>query len=98
MKILQVSMRGLCGFDSSHSVIYEEIVHIPQFEFPPTYKIPKFENFNGSGNPFFHLKIYYGKFIGIGNNEGIRIKIFNQSLTRKALDLYAKQDLTKWHT
>ena len=65
---------------------------------PPGYKIPKFEKFSGSGNPFFHLKIYCEKLIGVGNNEGIRIKLFNQSLTGKALEWYSKQDVTKWRT
>ena len=57
-----------------------------------------FEKFTGSGNPIFYLKIYYEKLIGVGNNEGIRIKLFNQSLTGKALEWYSKQHVTKWRT
>ncbi|XP_015081253.1 uncharacterized protein LOC107024815 [Solanum pennellii] len=83
MKSLEDAMRGLRG-----SIV----------ELPPGYKIPKFEKFSGSGNPFFHLKIYCENLIGVGNNEGIRIKLFNQSLTGKALEWYSKQDVTKWRT
>ncbi|KAK4707353.1 hypothetical protein R3W88_033080 [Solanum pinnatisectum] len=83
MKSLEDAMRGLHGFD---------------IELPPGYKILKFEKFSGSGNPFFHLKIYCEKLIGVGNNEGIRIKLFNQSLIGKALEWYSKQDVTKWRT
>ncbi|KAK4713325.1 hypothetical protein R3W88_019232 [Solanum pinnatisectum] len=57
-----------------------------------------FDSSQRSGNPFFHLKIYCEKLIGVGNNKGIRIKLFNQSLTRRALEWYPKQDVTKWCT
>ncbi|XP_015076896.1 uncharacterized protein LOC107020879 [Solanum pennellii] len=98
MKSLEDAMRGFRGSDSSQSVRYEELCTFSEVELPPDYKIPKFEKFSGSGNPFFYLKIYCEKLIGIGNNEGIEIKLFNQSLTRKALEWYSKQDVTKWRT
>ncbi|KAH0633466.1 hypothetical protein KY284_036252 [Solanum tuberosum] len=82
MKSLEDAMRRLRGFDSSQSVRYEELCTFPEVELPPGYKIPKFEKFSGSGNPFFHLKIYCEKLIGVGNNEGIIIKLFNQSLEK----------------
>ncbi|XP_049356466.1 uncharacterized protein LOC125821097 [Solanum verrucosum] len=85
IKSLEDAMRGLHGFYSRQSVRYEELCTFPEVELPLGYKIPKFEKFSGSGNPFFHLKIYCEKLIGAGNNEGIRIKLFNQSLTGKAL-------------
>ncbi|KAG5621726.1 hypothetical protein H5410_006944 [Solanum commersonii] len=90
MKSLEYAIRGLRGFDSSQSVRYEKLCTFPE--------IPKFEKFSGSGNPFFHLKIYCEKLIGVGKNEGLRIKLFNQSLTGKALEWYLKQDVTKWRT
>ncbi|XP_049358482.1 uncharacterized protein LOC125823103 [Solanum verrucosum] len=98
MKSLEDAMRGLRGFDSSQSVRYEELCTFHEVKLPPGYKIPKFEKFSGSGNPFFHLKIYCEKLIGVGNNEGIKIKLFDQSLTGKALEWYSKQDVTKWRT
>ncbi|WMV32276.1 hypothetical protein MTR67_025661 [Solanum verrucosum] len=98
LKSLEDAMRGLRGFDSSQSVRYEELCTFPEVELPPGYKILKFEKFRGSGNHFFHLKIYCENLIGVGNNQGIRIKLFNQSLTGKALEWYSKQDVTKWRT
>ena len=98
MKSLEDAMRGLRRFDSSQSVRYEELCTFPEVELPSGYKIRKFEKFSGSGNSFFHLKIYCEKLIGIGNNEGIRIKLFNKSLTRKELKWYSKKDVTKWCT
>ncbi|WMV26848.1 hypothetical protein MTR67_020233 [Solanum verrucosum] len=90
MTHLEDAMRGLRGFDSSQSVRYKELCTFPKVELPPGYKIPKFEKFSGLGNPFIYLKIYCEKLIGVGNNEGIRIKLFNQSLTGKTLEWYSK--------
>ncbi|KAK6786611.1 hypothetical protein RDI58_015136 [Solanum bulbocastanum] len=75
MKSLKDAMRGLRGFHSSQNVRYEELCTLPEVELLPGYKIPNFEKFSGLGNPFFHLKIYCEMLIGIGNNEGIRIKL-----------------------
>ncbi|KAH0632829.1 hypothetical protein KY284_035615 [Solanum tuberosum] len=43
IKSLEDAMRGLRGFDSSHSVKYEELCTFPEVELPPGYKIPKEE-------------------------------------------------------
>ncbi|KAK6784260.1 hypothetical protein RDI58_017714 [Solanum bulbocastanum] len=86
LKNLEDAMRSLCGLGSNQSVRYEELCAFPEVELPPSYKIPKFEKFDGSGNPFFHLKVYCEKLIGVGKNEGIRIKLFNQILSGKALE------------
>ncbi|KAL3332290.1 hypothetical protein AABB24_032732 [Solanum stoloniferum] len=96
LKNLEDAMRSLCGLGSNQSVRYEELCAFPEVELPPGYEIPKFEKFDGSGNPFFHLRVYCEKLIGVGKNEGIRIKLFNQSLSGKALEWYSKQDTTKW--
>ena len=98
LKSLEDAMRSLRGLGSNQSVRYEELCAFPEVELPPGYKIPKFEKFDGSGNPFFHLKVYCEKLIGVGKNEGIRVKLFNQSLSGKALEWYSKQDTTKWRT
>lgn len=66
LKSLEDAMRGLRGLGTNQSVKYEELCAFPEVEFPPGYKIPKFEKFDGSGNPFFHLKLYCEKLIGVG--------------------------------
>lgn len=40
MKSLEDTMGGLRGFDSSHSVRYEELCRFPEVELPPSKKIP----------------------------------------------------------
>ncbi|KAG5591597.1 hypothetical protein H5410_042111 [Solanum commersonii] len=57
LKNLENTMRSLRELGSNQSVRYEELCAFPEVELPSGYKIPKFEKFDGSGNPFFHLKL-----------------------------------------
>ncbi|XP_059316729.1 uncharacterized protein LOC132067484 [Lycium ferocissimum] len=80
------------------SLKYEDLCVHPNVELPPGYKIPKFNTFNGEGDPIAHLKDYCSRLIGIGHNEAVRMRLFIQSLSGSALSWYTKQDFSKWHT
>ncbi|XP_059295492.1 uncharacterized protein LOC132048824 [Lycium ferocissimum] len=80
------------------SLRYESLCMLPNVEFPPGFKVPKFNTFNGRGNPITHLKDYCSRLMGIGQNEAIRMKLFIQSLSGLALDWYTEQDFCKWYT
>ncbi|XP_060183150.1 uncharacterized protein LOC132613116 [Lycium barbarum] len=77
---------------------YEDLCVHPNVELPSGYKIPKFNTFNGKGDPVAHLKDYCSRLIGIGHNEVVRMRLFIQSLSGSALAWYTKQDFSKWLT
>ncbi|OIT22551.1 hypothetical protein A4A49_31029 [Nicotiana attenuata] len=79
------------------SLRYEDLCLQPDVELPSGYLVPKFNTFNGKGNPISHLKDYCSRLIGIGHNESIRMKLLSQSLSGPALVWYTKQDFNKWH-
>ncbi|KAK4736933.1 hypothetical protein R3W88_000630 [Solanum pinnatisectum] len=58
--------------------------------------LPKFELFNGMGDPKAHLRMYCDKLVGIGRDERILMKLFMRSLTGEALSWYIEQDPRKW--
>ncbi|KAG5602348.1 hypothetical protein H5410_033718 [Solanum commersonii] len=60
------------------------------------YKLPKFELFNGIGDPKAHLRMYCDKLVGVGRDERILMKLFMRSLTGEALSWYIEQDPRKW--
>lgn len=60
------------------------------------YKPPKFDTFNGKGDPYTHLMSYCHKLIGVGRDENIRIKLFIRSLSGEYLTSYTQQDPRKW--
>ncbi|XP_070039307.1 uncharacterized protein [Nicotiana tomentosiformis] len=60
------------------------------------YKPPKFEMFDGTGDPKVHLRTYCDKLVRVGKNEQIHMKLFMQSLRVDALSWYISQNLKKW--
>ncbi|XP_075091593.1 uncharacterized protein LOC142171788 [Nicotiana tabacum] len=76
---------------------YEDLCIQPDVELPEGYNPPKFEMFDGAGDPKAHLRMYYDKLMGVGKNEQIRMKLFMRSLTGDALSWYIGQDPKKWH-
>ncbi|KAJ8574068.1 hypothetical protein K7X08_010579 [Anisodus acutangulus] len=76
---------------------YEDLCMHPDIELPVGYKMPKFDLFDGKGNPYSHLRSYCDKLVGVGKNQAIIMKIFIRSLTGEALDWYTSQDPRKWH-
>ncbi|XP_049405282.1 uncharacterized protein LOC125868753 [Solanum stenotomum] len=48
---------------------------------PVGYKPPKFNMFDGKGDPHAHLRAYCDKLVGVGRNEKLRMKLFIQSLS-----------------
>ncbi|KAJ8535673.1 hypothetical protein K7X08_023393 [Anisodus acutangulus] len=75
---------------------YEDLCMHPDIELPVGYKMPKFDLFDGKGNPYSHLRSYCDKLIGVGKNQAIIMKLFVRGLTGEALDWYTSQDPQKW--
>ncbi|XP_070050601.1 uncharacterized protein [Nicotiana tomentosiformis] len=75
---------------------YEELCIQPDVELSEGYKPPKFEMFDGTGDPKVYLRTYCDKLVGVDKNEQIRMKLFMRSLTRDALSWYISQDPKKW--
>ncbi|XP_070005824.1 uncharacterized protein [Nicotiana sylvestris] len=75
---------------------YEDLCIQLDVELQEVYKPPKFEMFDGTGDPKVHLRTYYDKLVGVGKNEQIRMKLFIRSLMGDALSWYISQDLKKW--
>ncbi|KAH0644764.1 hypothetical protein KY284_032648 [Solanum tuberosum] len=71
---------------------YEDLCVHPDDELPVGSKVPKFDVFDGKGNPRAHLRSYCDKLVGVGKDEAIRMKLFIRSLTGEALDWYTSRD------
>ena len=93
-RIIEEEMRAR----NVQSLRYESLCMLPNVDLPPGFKVPKFNTFDGRGNPITHLKDYCSRVMGIGQDEAIRMKLFIQSLSGLALDWYTEQDFRKWYT
>ncbi|KAJ8570631.1 hypothetical protein K7X08_037603 [Anisodus acutangulus] len=64
---------------------YEDLCMHPDVQLPIGYKVPKFDLFDGKGNPRAHLRSYCDKLVGVGKDQAIIMKLFIRSLTGEAL-------------
>lgn len=60
------------------------------------FKVPKFNTFSGSSNTLVHLRSYCDQFIGIEENVALLMRLFNQSLSGEALNLFTSQEMKQW--
>ncbi|KAM3307903.1 hypothetical protein P3S67_009647 [Capsicum chacoense] len=93
---LREAMRNLQTTRGSKSLEYDDLCVQPDIDLPIGYKPPKFDLFNGVGDPHAYLRAYCDKLVGVGRNEMIRIKLFIRSLSGEALTWFTQQDLRKW--
>ncbi|XP_059315771.1 uncharacterized protein LOC132066482 [Lycium ferocissimum] len=75
---------------------YDDLCMHPDLDLPEGFKIPKFEMFNGTGNPKAHLRSYCDQLVGVKRNEPLIMRLFSRSLTGEAAEWFATQDMRQW--
>ncbi|XP_070018318.1 uncharacterized protein [Nicotiana sylvestris] len=69
----------------------------PHIHLPRGFKTPKFEKYEGHGNPIAHLKRYCNQLRGAGGKEELLMAYFGESLVRVASEWFIDQDISHWH-
>ncbi|XP_070041209.1 uncharacterized protein [Nicotiana tomentosiformis] len=80
MKSLEQSLKNMQGLSGQKSVSYSNLCMFPHVHLPVGFKMPKFETYNGHGDPIAHLKRYYNQLRG-GGKEELLMAYFGESLT-----------------
>ncbi|XP_060192680.1 uncharacterized protein LOC132622155 [Lycium barbarum] len=93
---LRKEMRSMRVTRGSESLDYDDLCIHPNIGMPVGYKPPKFDIFDGTGDPHAHLRAYSDKLVGVGRSEKLRMKLFIRSLSGEALTWYTRQDPRKW--
>ncbi|XP_060208582.1 uncharacterized protein LOC132635979 isoform X1 [Lycium barbarum] len=93
---LRKEMRSMRVTRGSESLDYDDLCIHSDIGMPVGYKPPKFDIFDGTGDPHAHLRAYCDKLVGVGRNEKLRMKLFIRSLSGEALTWYTHQDPRKW--
>ncbi|XP_070014345.1 uncharacterized protein [Nicotiana sylvestris] len=68
------------------------------FRKPVGFKMPKFDLYDGHGDPVAHLRGYCSKMRGAGGKDKLLIAYFSQSLNGASLEWYTRQDASRWYT
>nr|XP_033510929.1 uncharacterized protein LOC117275728 [Nicotiana tomentosiformis] len=69
----------------------------PDVHLPPGFKTPKFEKYDGHGDPIAHLKRYCNQLRGAGGKEELLMAYFGESLTGVASEWFMDQDTSRWY-
>ncbi|XP_075079275.1 uncharacterized protein LOC142164728 [Nicotiana tabacum] len=97
VKILEQSLRNMQGIRSQMSVAYKDLCLFPDIQLPTGLKMPKFDLYDGHGDPVAHLRGYCSKMRGTGGKDKLLMAYFSQSLSGAALEWYTRQDVSKWY-
>lgn len=65
---------------------------------PPKFKIPNFEKYDGTGDPYAHLRQYIATMGPYAQDPYLRLHIFQHSLTGVALRWFLDQDVLTFRT
>ncbi|XP_070028745.1 uncharacterized protein [Nicotiana sylvestris] len=85
------------GLSGQKSVSYADLCMFPHVQLPLGFKTPKFEKYDGHGDPIAHLKRYCNQLRGTGRKEELLMDYFGESLVDIAFEWYMDQDISHWH-
>ena len=88
--LLDKKLKEIEGVDDLGSVDPRELSLVPDLVTPPKFKMPKFENYNGTKYPENHLDTYCNKMARHTHDEGLLIHVFYDNLTGAAAQWYMK--------
>ncbi|XP_070011427.1 uncharacterized protein [Nicotiana sylvestris] len=79
------------------STAFKDLYMFPDVRFPLGFKTPKFEKYDGHGDPISHLKRYCNQLRGAGGKEELLMAYFGKSLTGVASEWFMDQDTSSWY-
>ncbi|XP_070005382.1 uncharacterized protein [Nicotiana sylvestris] len=97
MKSPEQSLKNMQGVSGQKSVSYSNLYMFPHVHVPVGFKMPKFEKYDGHGDPVAHLKRYCNQLRGSNGKEELLMAYFGESLTGIASEWYADQETTHWY-
>ncbi|XP_075081348.1 uncharacterized protein LOC142166305 [Nicotiana tabacum] len=97
VKSLEQRLKNMQGLAGQKSVAFKDLCMFPDVHLPPGFKTPKFEKYDGHGDPIAHLKRYCNQLRGAGRNEELLMAYFGESLTGVASEWFMDQDTSRWY-
>ncbi|XP_070010036.1 uncharacterized protein [Nicotiana sylvestris] len=97
MKSLEQNIKNIQGIGGHKSVSFSDLCMFPHIYLPPGFKTPKFEKYDGHGDPIAHLKRYCNQLRGAGGKEELLMAYFGESHIGVASEWFIDQDISHWH-
>ncbi|KAM3374837.1 hypothetical protein P3S68_013551 [Capsicum galapagoense] len=96
LRSLELAMKNLQGLGGYKSVSYKDLYMFPGVHLSFGFKMPKFEKYDGYGDPIAHLRRYFNQLRGAGGKEELLMAYFGESLSGLASEWFVDQDIDKW--
>ncbi|KAM3398810.1 hypothetical protein P3S68_002326 [Capsicum galapagoense] len=96
LRSLELAMKNLQGLGGYKSVSYKDLCMFSGVHLPLDFKMPKFEKYDGHGDPVAHLRRYCNQLSGAGGKEELLMAYFGESLSGLASEWFVDQDINKW--
>ncbi|XP_070014359.1 uncharacterized protein [Nicotiana sylvestris] len=97
MRSMEQSLKSIQGLSGQKSASYADLCMFPHVHLPLGFKTPKFEKYNGHGDPIAHLKRYCNQLRGAGGQVELLMAYFGESLVGIAFEWYMDQDISRWY-
>ncbi|XP_049399803.1 uncharacterized protein LOC125863871 [Solanum stenotomum] len=98
IKSLEQSVKNMLGLGGHKSFSFNDLCMFPHVHIPIGFKTPKFEKYDGHGDPVAHLKRYCNQLRGNGSKEELLMAYFGESLMEITAEWFIYQDTYKWPT
>ncbi|XP_027157620.1 uncharacterized protein LOC113759252 [Coffea eugenioides] len=77
------------GLNKQGVLDYDDLCLFPNVQLPVGFKTPKFNKYDGTGNPKTHLRLFANKLGRPVDDENLPLRLFPESLEGDALDWYS---------
>ena len=96
MRSLEQNIRNMQGLGGHKSVSFKDLCMFPDVHLPQGFKTPKFDKYNGHGDPVAHLRRFCNQLRGVRGKEELLMAYFGESLTGVASEWFIDQDISHW--
>ncbi|XP_027178217.1 uncharacterized protein LOC113777381 [Coffea eugenioides] len=86
------------GLSKQGVLDYDDLCLFPNVQLPVGFKTPKFNKYDGTGNPKTHLRLFANKLGRPVDDENLPLRLFPESLEGDALDWYSNLKLEEVKT
>ncbi|XP_075082416.1 uncharacterized protein LOC142166829 [Nicotiana tabacum] len=97
LKGIEQSLKNMQGMENQTNMSYNNLCMFPDVHLPAGSKMPKFNLYDGHGDPVAHLRGYYSEIRSAGGKDELLIAYFSENLSGAALEWYTRQDVSKWY-
>ncbi|XP_019265868.1 PREDICTED: uncharacterized protein LOC109243399 [Nicotiana attenuata] len=95
MRSMERSHKNIQGLSGQKSISYADLCMFPHVHLPLGFKTPKFEKYNGHGDPIAHLERYCNQLRGAGGKGELFTAYFGESLVGIASEWNSLSNLKK---